>query len=180
MAVLLLALAPVFAQKWKVQYFYDEGRDNLAIGDLAFPSPERGIAVGTIADELGRGRPRFTALLTSDGGAHWTLQPLAEHPRSIFFLNDSTGWMVTDEGFWITRESGRSWKRLASQIKPNKKISHVEGGLITRVWFLDEQHGFAIGAQKSVYESHDGGVSWKPVLEAAQPTGNPSFTAYTH
>ncbi len=178
-AIALLALTPAFAQKWKIQYFYDQDRDNLTIEDLAFPSPERGIAVGTIADELGRGKPRYTALITADGGAHWAPQALTEHPRSIFFLNDSTGWMVTDESLWFTQESGRNWKRIAAQIKPDKKISQVEGGLISRVWFLDEKHGFAIGMQKAVFESKDGGLSWKPVVEAAQPAGNPASTRYT-
>lgn len=178
LSIFLLAMAPAFAARWKIQYFFDQDRDNLVIEDLAFPSAERGIAVGTIGDELGRSKPRYVTLATSDGGAHWSAQPLNEHPRSIFFLNDSVGWLVTDEALWSTSESGRSWKRIAPQIKPDKKISHIEGGLITRVWFVDANHGFAIGLQKSVYESHDAGVTWKPLLEAAQPTGNPSFTAY--
>ncbi len=33
--------------------------------------------------------------------------------------------------------------------------------------------------QKAVYETKDGGVTWTPILEAAQPAGNPAFTAYT-
>jgi len=178
-AMVLLVIAPAFAQKWSIQYFYDQDRDNLTFEDLAFPSAERGIAIGTIGDELGRGKPRYVVLTTADGGAHWSIQNLTEHARSIFFVNDSTGWMVTDEAFWFTQESGRSWKRIAPQIKPDRKLGQVEGGLITHVWFLDDKHGFAIGMQKSVYESKDGGLTWKPVVEAAQPVGNPSFTAYT-
>jgi hypothetical protein len=175
--VVLLA-SPAFAEKWKIQYFFDEARDNLAIEDLAFPSAQRGVAVGTIGDETGHKKPRYASLVTSDGGAHWTQQSLTEHPRSIFFLNDSQGWMVTDDGFWYTEESGRSWKRIAAQIKPDKKISEVAGGLIMRVWFLNPKRGFAIGFQKAVYETKDGGATWTPIIEAAQPPGNPAYTAY--
>src|SRR5260370_1173880 len=50
----------------------------------------------------GGGRPKYTALVTSDGGTHWSLTPLKEYPRSIFFLNDSLGWMVTMNGLWFT------------------------------------------------------------------------------
>jgi hypothetical protein len=88
LAIFIVASMPAFAERWKVQYFYDEGRETLVIEDLAFPSAQRGIAVGTIVDELSRKKPRYTALLTSDGGAHWTPQPLQENPRSIFLLND--------------------------------------------------------------------------------------------
>jgi hypothetical protein len=178
LAIFIVASMPAFAERWKVQYFYDEGRETLVIEDLAFPSAQRGIAVGTIVDELSRKKPRYTALLTSDGGAHWTPQPLQENPRSIFFLNDSQGWLVTDDAFWYTEESGRSWKRIAAQIKPDKKISAVAGGLITRVWFTSPKRGFAVGLQKAMYETKDGGATWSPTLEAAQPAGNPSFTAY--
>src|SRR5690349_13363765 len=170
--MLLALLAPAFAERWKIQYFYDEGRDTFVIEDIAFPSAQRGIAVGTILDEMSRKRPRYTALLTSDGGEHWTQQALTEHPRSIYFLNDSQGWMVTDESLWYTEESGRSWKRISPQIKPDKKISLVAGGLIMHVWFQTPQHGWAVGWQKSVFETKDGGINWSPILEAAQPTGN--------
>jgi hypothetical protein len=179
LAILSCFQALAFAERWKIQYFYDEGRDTLVIEDLAFPSVTHGIAVGTILDELSRKKPRYVALVSSDGGARWSTKELQEHPRSIFFLNESVGWMVTDDSFWFTETSGGAWKRIAPQIKPDKKVSQVPGGLITRIWFLDSNHGFAVGLQKSVYESKNGGVTWTPVAEAAQPTGDPKFTAYT-
>ena len=177
--VVLLAPAAL-AQKWTVQYFYDQDRTELQLTDLAFPSTERGIAIGTIYDRESR-KPRYTALVTSDGGANWALVPLKEFPRSIFFLDESNGWLVTSEGIWRTAESGRSWTRISDQIKPNKKLdSPPSGGLILRVWFLDALHGFAAGFQKSVFETHDGGRTWNPVEEAAKPASNPAYSLYTH
>jgi len=180
LAVTLLPLA--FAQpqsKWTLQYFYDQTGKNLEIIDLAFPSATRGIAVGAIVDREGR-RPQFTALVTSDGGAHWALVPLKELPRSLFFLDESDGWMVTGEGLWFTREAGRSWMRIADQIKPNKKLADApRDGLILRVWFLDERHGYAVGSQKSAFETHDGGRTWTPLEEAAKPASNPAYTVYS-
>jgi hypothetical protein len=177
----VLVFAPVaLAQKWTVQYFYDQDRTELQLTDLAFPSAERGIAIGTIYEREGR-KPRYTALVTSDGGTNWALVPLKEFPRSIFFLDESNGWLVTSEGIWHTVESGRSWTRISDQIKPNKKLdSPPQGGLILRVWFLDAQHGFAAGFQKSVFETHDGGRTWNPVEEAAKPASNPAYSLYTH
>jgi len=179
LAVLVFAPAAP-AEKWTVQYFYDQDRTELQLTDLAFPSAERGIAIGTIYEREGR-KPRYTALVTSDGGANWALVPLKEFPRSIFFLDESNGWLVTSEGIWHTAEAGRSWTRISDQIKPNKKLdSPPQGGLILRVWFLDAQHGFAAGFQKSVFETRDGGRTWNPVEEAAKPSSNPAYSLYTH
>src|ERR1035438_432359 len=107
--------------KWTLQYFYDQNNKELRIADLAFPSATRGIGVGEIVDRDGR-RPQYTAIVTSDAGTHWSLVPLKEFPRSIFFLNETAGWLVTDEAIWFTDEAGRSWKRLSEQIKPNRKL----------------------------------------------------------
>jgi hypothetical protein len=179
LAAVILAPAAL-AQKWTVQYFYDQDRTELQLTDLAFPSTERGVAIGTIYEREGK-KAKYTALVTSDGGVNWTLVPLKEFPRSIFFLDESNGWLVTSEGIWHTQESGRSWTRISDQIKPNKKLdSPPSGGLILRVWFLDAQHGFAAGFQKSVFETRDGGRTWNPVEEAAKPTSNPAYSLYTH
>jgi len=123
--------------RWTLQYFYDQDGKDLHITDLAFPSAKRGIAVGAIIDREGR-KPQFTSLVTSDGGEHWSLTPLKEFPRSIFFLDELNGWMVTGESLWFTQEAGRSWTRISDQIKPDKKLADApHTGLILRVWFLD-------------------------------------------
>jgi hypothetical protein len=166
--------------RWTLQYFYDQDGKDLHITDLAFPSAKRGIAVGAVIDREGR-KPQFTSLVTSDGGEHWALTPLKEFPRSIFFLDESNGWLVTGESLWFTQEAGRSWSRISDQIKPDKKLAGApHGGLILRVWFLDPQHGYAVGLQKSVFETHDGGHTWKPLAEAAVPTSNPAYSVYSH
>lgn len=179
--LMCLLLAPAaFGEHWALQYFYDQVHEKLEIVDLAFPTAQRGIAVGSIGDITSGRKPRPTALLTSDGGAHWTLEPLKDQPRSIFFLNESTGWLVTEEGIWVTNEAGLDWHKVCEQPKPDHKLRPTPpGGLIMRVWFLDENHGFATGYQKTVLETRDGGHTWKPVPDAAKPTGNPAFTAYS-
>ncbi len=65
-------------------------------------------------------------------------------------------------------------EKIGEQKKPDKKIGLTPpGGLITRVWFLDAQHGFAVGLQKTVFETHDGGKTWTPVAAAAKPPRTP-------
>jgi Photosynthesis system II assembly factor YCF48 len=177
--LLFLAVIPALAApRWTVQYFYDDPRAELTIADLAFPTAQRGIAAGWTME---RGhKPKPVSLVTGDEGAHWTVSPLPDLPRSLFFLNESTGWMVTEEGLWFTEESGRSWRKIWEQTKPDKKLQPVPpGGLILRVWFLDAQHGFAAGYRKTVLETLDGGHTWKPVADAAKPNGTLVYSAYT-
>ena len=73
--------------------------------------PKRGIASGYI---LEKGKSKPTVLVTSDGGLQWTLVPVKESGFSLFFLDDSLGWMVTDKGIWQTEEAGRSWHKLVT------------------------------------------------------------------
>ena len=174
----VLAL-PAAAQKWTIQYFFDEMKQEMEITDLAFPSAQRGIAVGAIYDKVS-GREKDVSLTTSDGGLHWSMQALKDYPRSIFFPNDSLGWMVTDHGVWFTEESGRSWKKISEQLRPDKNLEpETTIALLLRVWFLDEKHGFGVGLQKTIIETNDGGRTWAPVAAAAEPAGNPAYTAYT-
>src|SRR3979411_2144015 len=83
--------------RWRLQYFYDESRATFVIADLKFPSPKRGIAVGAITES---GHVKPMSALTSDGGEHWSLAPLKEAGESLYFLNDSLGWLVTTKGLW--------------------------------------------------------------------------------
>jgi hypothetical protein len=168
--LLALLLSPLAsAAEWTVAYFYDKPSEVMHFRDIVFPSAMRGIAVGDIEDQFGLKRPRNVSMVTADGGKTWAEVKLGDLPYSLFFLDDSSGWMVTESGIWKTEESGRSWKRLSK---------HSAGSLL-RVWFLDPNHGFAIGREKTVLETKDGGKTWAPVPAAKEPTGNASFAAYT-
>jgi hypothetical protein len=93
LATLAFALIPALsAQRWTIQYFYDHDRERLDVVDLAFPSAQRGIALGAIYREDSSRAPKPVTVTTRDGGANWTLAPLKDQPRSLFFLNDSLGW----------------------------------------------------------------------------------------
>lgn len=150
-------------ERWRLQYFHDEDTTTLTLHDLSFPSPQRGIAVGVLLE--GR-RAKPVALLTSDGGARWSTVEMPEPARSVFFRSENLGWMVTDSGVWRTEEAGRSWKRLA----------RLRG--LVRVHFVNDQHGWAVGAPKAVYETTDGGQHWTAVPAAAKPKSTPEYTTY--
>jgi len=164
---LLFALAPSVAnsQQWKMQYFYDQPKSVLEISDIRFLTPERGLAVGAIQEGTKR---KAVATSTTDGGATWSQTPLDEEPISLFFLNDSLGWMVTGKGIWRTTEGGRDWHKIG---KPPAQA--------LRVYFWDENHGIAACMKKTVVETFDGGKKWTAIKQAETPPGAPDRSAYS-
>jgi hypothetical protein len=150
---------------WTIQYSYRQVDSTLSINDFLFTSETRGIVCGFTTDRRGKENP--LVLVTRDGGAHWSEVPVKEAGLALFFLDDSTGWMVTEKGLWQTTESGRTWT----------KMKAAPSGLL-RVWFLDKQHGFAAGLEKRVFETVNGGDTWKPLPIAAEGEGDPTYTTY--
>jgi len=132
------------------------------------------VAVGVIAERKNR---KPVALVTSEGGAHWQTVPLKENPISLFFLNDSVGWMVMDKGLWRTDESGKSWTKLP-KTTPRKWPKWMPAPVL-RVYFADEKNGWAVGAAGTAWETHDGAQRWNP-LPAAQKLGDPHSNPYSN
>jgi len=151
-------------QRWKIQFSYRKLDSSLELRDLACPSAQRCIAAGEIFEK--NGRQQGVVVLTSDGGKQWSQVEVKEHPLSLFFLNDSVGWMVTDHGIWSTVESGRTWTRLEG----------AKGAV--RVHFLDALHGYAIGYPKVVWETTDGGKKWTKLAAAERPPTETKETVY--
>ena len=162
----LLSAAPLCAaEAWRVR-FSPKGRESLTINDLKFASSTHGVAVGC----LGGGRGcRPVSVLTTDGGRTWSIVETKETGLSLFFVNETNGWMVTGGGLWRTSDAGRQWDKLPPANTPVG---------VLQVHFLDEQRGWAVGRRKALHETSDGGVSWSQVAAAAEVAGNPEYTSY--
>jgi photosystem II stability/assembly factor-like uncharacterized protein len=161
---LSLPLLAQAARSWKTQFSYQKIDSALELRDFRCPSAQRCIAAGVISEKSGH--QQGVVVLTNDGGKQWSQVEVREHPLSLFFLNDSVGWMVTDRAIWSTVESGRTWTRLEG----------AKGAV--RVHFLDPSHGYAIGYPKVVYETIDGGKKWMKLAAAALPPTEAQETVY--
>lgn len=161
--LLFMVRAPGQSGHWRITYFHDEDKSSLSLADLRFASERRGFACGVLFE---KGRTRPVVLSTADGGSQWTSMPVKELCRSLFFFNESLGWMVTEAGIWRTEEAGRDWK----------KVDNLRG--VNRVHFLNAQHGFAAGLDKGVWETNDGGRQWKPVESAQSALGKSENSAW--
>ena len=173
LAILILGARLAFAAgpHFAMQYFYDQDKSEIHLIDFKFPSVQHGMAAGIIT--TGK-RIDPTLLLTSDAGAHWSLAPLKDVlpakdvPLSLFFVNENDGWMVTERGLWATNNFGQRWHKAGDLPKG-----------IEKVWFLTTDHGWAIGSNKQVIETRDGGKSWTPLAAAKEPPGVPVNTVYS-
>lgn len=149
------------APRWNVQYLYDHADSNFAIVDLECPTERHCVAAGSIDDK--RGHEQGTVVVSSDGGSHWSQYEVKERPISLYFLNDSAGWMVTDRGLWSTVEGGRSWTKV-----------HSRKGIL-QTWFLDPDHGYISGEKGMVDETTDGGKTWSKLAASGEGSEPESF-----
>jgi hypothetical protein len=158
--VLALLCGTAFAQTvWIVQY-YPPKDAAVTIEDLAFPTSLHGVAVGMKSGD------QPLELLTDDGGKTWKEVTLPQAPRSVYFLDEDRGWLVTESGIWRTVNGGADWTRIT-----------VLAGL-RRVFFLNAGHGWAVGSPRAVYETTDGGKEWNKVAAADEVESNPIHTTY--
>lgn len=154
LAVSLLVSLPTLraAERWKIQYLFDQAGANFDIRDIACPSARHCVAAGVITDS--RDRQQGAVVVTSDGGAHWLRYEVKEQPLSLFFLDETLGWMVTDRGLWSAVEGGRSWT----------KVETRKG--ILQAHFLDASHGYISGTSNLLDETLDGGKTWTKLPES--------------
>jgi hypothetical protein len=161
---LAIALAmPLLAQKFEIAYFHDVDGEALQIRELKFLTEKRALGVGTLDTES---RRQGVIIETTDGGESWRLTPFKDIPVSLFFLNDSLGWIAGESGVWFTEEGGRTWRRI-------KSIKNI-----VRLHFLDAQNGFAVGGQKQFLKTQDGGKNWVKEPEGDKPDTRTETTVY--
>lgn len=163
---LAAALPASAAERWRLEYAYDSSEDEFAIAALAFPSAQRGMAVG-IHLGLDRTPRRPGGVVTTDGGRTWRPVAIPETPVALFFLNDRVGWLLGTNRLYKTVDFGVQWKRVGSS----------KGAV--KIHFLDENRGWTCGLRKKLWTTADGGAKWTEVPAAAEPETSPERTMYT-
>ncbi len=96
--------------------------------------------------------------LTSNGGVNW--QPaygFESRIKDISFINQNTGFAVTDRKFWKTTTSGISWSFLYPLSSNQYRLSGV--------YFLDQNTGFIctkdpVTTYSLILKTTNGGLSW--------------------
>lgn len=122
------------------------------LSQVCFPSAQHGYIVSAQPDKV---------LHSSDNGNTWqalSFPDTAFFPRTVFFLNDSTGYVggsvpvsqsITGR-IYRTTDHGRSW----TDISPDSAYN------ILLLRFKDPQHGVATEFSGKIYTTADAGASW--------------------
>lgn len=161
--------APLYGGlSWKIQHQFDEDETAAGLNDIAFASKDRGIAVGVLSR---KGRDENFALLTRDGGLHWTETKMKDLPISVFLLDDSRYYCLCEDSLWYSDEAGQNWQK---RKMPKRKREFT----MTRLHFTDEMHGFMFGQGLSVFRTTDGGQHWAVVPEAEKLELKPKNTEW--
>jgi photosystem II stability/assembly factor-like uncharacterized protein len=96
----------------------------------------------------------FTLYKTTNAGANWSLvSTFSESVKSIFLLNENTGWLGFGNNAIIrfTSNGGNNWIT-----QPNAGF----GGSITEIVFFNSQLGYAASGTIYIYKTYNGGQNW--------------------
>ena len=88
---------------------------------------------------------------TVDGGLTWSTQYSGTAKlRSLFSVNTTTAWAVGDLGVIVKTTDGLTWQ---AQGSPTDKV-------LTKVFFLTPDLGWACGLNGIIVNTQDGGMNW--------------------
>lgn len=94
-----------------------------------------------------------TVLRTSDGGARWQRQPMAQNDliRRVRFQDTNTGFAVSHRGrILTTTNGGKSWTVL----------HEVQGVNLRDIAMVSRNDGWVVGHDQTILHTIDGGRSW--------------------
>lgn len=123
---------------------------------------EKGLMLSkTTGFVVGHGPPG-TILKTEDGGKSWR-SVLESESSSILsdlsFFDTSSGCAVgTSRSLYCTNDTGEHWKEL--QVLPSPSEPKQFNGFI-RILFVNREHAYLVRFGGYIYESLDGGKTWK-------------------
>jgi photosystem II stability/assembly factor-like uncharacterized protein len=97
-----------------------------------------------------------TILKTKDGGLTWNIEWNARYQgelfTKIFYLNEAKGFAIRYDKLYMTLDSSKTWKPV---------LTGYNNYWLTSMWFVNDQKGFLAGEQGLLYQTNDGGQTWK-------------------
>ena len=155
-------------KRWRLRWMFDEEKRAASIADFCCPSSGQAVAALQIEGDY---RSQSALVVTRDGGENWRQVEIKDNPVSLYALNGSHLWLVGAKSLWYSAENGLEWTK---RNRPKSRRRPVY-----RVFFLDENRGWAFGAGRVFHQTRDGGATWSPVPESAEIRLKDENTAWT-
>ncbi len=116
---------------------------------------------GFLAVRMAGDSTQTAVYITNDGGDTWRLTPaLIPGAGASDFLSAEEAVIYNGEEFYVTRDAARTWNTVMPDI--------VFGDSFGSMDFVNPNSGWVITVDpenhRSLYRTHDGGVTWLPVL----------------
>jgi|GEM_PF-1576308 len=117
---------------------------------------------------LGHHGRTLRLIRSQDSGGTWSVVPIPPLPRhhawQMTFVTSLRGWLGGPKGeILFTDDGGRTWERRDLPSGPDQRVKSI--------WFSQTGRGFAAVVNRNfakrrhtLYESHDNGKHWWPVL----------------
>jgi len=150
--------------RWRLQYFYDADNSRLAIADLNFPTPQLGMAVGYL---LKGDKPHPAGVVTRDGGRSWAPLALPRPGASLFFLDQSLGWLRLERRRHLENHRVRPGLEAAGP-PPRRHAGPFRGS----------EPGLGGGGAQVHLGVGDGGKQWRRLPVADESKTTRDFTTY--
>lgn len=109
---------------------------------------------------------------TTDGGITWTKLyqfSVPEGYKSLYFLNEQTGWVVREDGVYKTTDGGASWQRT-----PTAAFFDFRGA--SCLAFPNQSSGF-FSDNEYIARTNNSGGSWDTVFHATHTYHDVDFPA---
>lgn len=90
---------------------------------------------------------------TTNGGDNWFTTSLSG--RSIFFINQYTGWITGSASVYKTTDAGHNW--LQYNCQTNEQLNSISFG--------NAETGWTVGLYGTIQKTTDGGITWHNGLE---------------
>lgn len=116
---------------------------------------------------------RGLAIKTVDGGKTWQSATVSDGTLNDVLFIEEKGWIVGGGGMILhSDDGGKKWKKQmgsSSQMSTMTETpvdgtcSGVEGPLnaLMKVFFIDKDNGFTVGADGTILRTENGGTSWE-------------------
>jgi photosystem II stability/assembly factor-like uncharacterized protein len=137
---------------WQQIYDFGNSEPHSSVTDIYFRDEQNGYVTGGAGGQGVLGR-------TDDGGLSWYFQtiPFPGFCRNLVLLNDST-FLVSEqyngtEKIYKSSDYGYTWT-----IKNSNSFN-----TILKLYFFDEENGWALGTSGNILKTNDAGENWEDV-----------------